>query len=145
MIAAEFRAAGLALFGPGWPAKMAAWLKVNPRTVRRWADGEAPIPMKIEAALNVRPRIAREYPDEWLVAAAGQEEDTREYIVHLAPPRFIARFGEAAAAEGLVISLADEEVFDFSWIDPQPAEDELRLLARQMQIAIDDYSAVDFE
>lgn len=37
-------AAGLALYGPGWRAALAAELDVDPRRVRRWADGTAPLP-----------------------------------------------------------------------------------------------------
>lgn len=37
-------AAGLALYGPGWRAALAAELDVDPRRVRRWANGTAPLP-----------------------------------------------------------------------------------------------------
>ena len=43
---------GIILFGSGWQTHMAAALKVNPRTVRRWTIGEFPIPYAAELALR---------------------------------------------------------------------------------------------
>lgn len=138
MTASELKAVGIALFGEGWQSKLARTLGVAPRTVRRWAAGTVPIPGTIDLALGAKSRIAPDYPDEWLVAADPDEE--REYIIHLAPPRFIARLGDGGARSGLVMSLSEGDLFDFSWIDPQPGEEELRRLLKGAQRAVDIYS-----
>jgi len=51
----EFKAICHLLFGDAhsWGAEEAAnWLDVNPRTVRRWAAGEMPVPAGVQALLR---------------------------------------------------------------------------------------------
>lgn len=134
----ELRAICIARFGEGWQSKLARHLGVNPRTVRRWASGEIEVPPAAQAALGAAPHIAKDYPDEWLIAADPNED--REYMIHLAPPRFVARIGDGDASRGLVLSLREEDLFDFTWVDPQPGEEELQRLVKAAQKTIDMYS-----
>lgn len=46
------------LFGTGWQSKLARHIETNPRTVRRWASGEIPVPpvviMYLELAITAK-------------------------------------------------------------------------------------------
>jgi len=132
----EFRAICIARFGEGWQTKLALSLGVNPRTVRRWSSGDVPIPPAVAAQLGARPAIAQGYPDEWLIAADPDEQ--REYVIHLASPRFIGMILDEEMAEGVTLALRDEIVGRITWIDPPPAD--LLPLLRSLQKAIDIYS-----
>ncbi len=133
----EFRAVCIARFRENWQTKLARSLGVNPRTVRRWASGEVPIPPTVAAHLGARPAIAREYPDEWLMASDPDEE--REYVIHLATPRFVGMIVEDQdLSEGTTLSLRDETVSRITWIDPPPAD--LLPIIRSLQKAMDGYS-----
>lgn len=46
------KAAGAALFGPRWPAELAAALGISDRTLRRWAAGQADIPAGIAGEIE---------------------------------------------------------------------------------------------
>lgn len=48
----EFNAAAAELMGRGWQTRLANALGVNPRTVRRWASGEIPVPPWVRVALK---------------------------------------------------------------------------------------------
>lgn len=99
MTADEFTAAAIALLRTtvGWQSKIARRLGIESRTVRRWLHDGA-IPLWAEARLKELMGGTAPVPfprDEWVlgdgVSAAGQH---REYIVHTAPPRFVARVVE---------------------------------------------------
>lgn len=133
---AEFRARGLARYGNGWQSKLARDLDVNPRTVRRWAAGDVSVPLNVQMHLGGNPPIARDYPDEWLVASDPNEE--REYVIHLAPPRFVGLIDDPdTPGDGVVLALRDEAVSSITWIDPPPPD--LLALLRSLQRAIDRY------
>lgn len=134
----EFRAICVARFGDGWQSKLAAVLRVNPRTVRRWAAGAVPIPTAVVAFLGAAPAIARDYPDEWLIAADADE--TREYVVHLSPPRFVGMVLDPdSISDGVTISVGDEVIGEISWIDPAPKE--FGEMIRSLRAAMDLYWA----
>lgn len=128
----EFRALGLALFGPGWQTEMARRLDVLPRTVRRWAAGDTPVPDWVPLELGVT-RDAANWPrDEW-VLGFGDETDLA-YIMHTREPRFIARVvpeGEAADLGGVTTSFDGGEIRECVWLDPCPPESELVSLMRE--------------
>ncbi len=50
----ELKETCLEQFGAGWQSKLARFLEVNPRTVRRWAAGEWPVPTKVALLLALR-------------------------------------------------------------------------------------------
>lgn len=142
MTAGEFTAASIALLrsSVGWQTAIARRLGIESRTVRRWlAAGEAPewVGEKLRALMGGSGRGP--FPrDEWM-AGDGVTADgrAREYIVHLAPPRFVARVvaiddsGLPEAAEepadvltGIVYSAAEGTLLcEIDWIDqPRPGE-----------------------
>ena len=43
---------GMILFGVGWQTHMAKAVHASPRTVRRWAVGEFPVPYRVELELR---------------------------------------------------------------------------------------------
>jgi hypothetical protein len=136
MTVEEFCAICIARFGEGWQTKLAHSLGVNARTVRRWAAGEVPVPPPVAAQLGARPAIAQEYPDEWLIASDADEQ--REYVIHLATPRFVGMILDEEIAEGITLELRDEIVGRITWIDPPPAD--LLPLLRSLQKAMNIYS-----
>jgi hypothetical protein len=62
----ELRSISNSLFGPRWQTSLARFLKhddgkhVNPRTVRRWAKGDLPVPAAV--ALLLRAELERRAP-----------------------------------------------------------------------------------
>jgi hypothetical protein len=46
------REAGEALFGPQWQTALSRDLEVNDRTIRRWANGQNPVPDGLAADLR---------------------------------------------------------------------------------------------
>lgn len=137
MTPAELSAICIARYGEHWQTKLAHSLGINPRTVRRWASGDVSVPPAVAAQLGARPAIAQDYPDDWLVASDPDEE--REYVIHLACPRFIGMIlAEDEIVEGTTFALRDETIGHITWIDPPPA-DPLSLL-RSLQKAVDRYS-----
>lgn len=48
----ELRTIGERLWGYGWQSALARAFGVNPRTVRRWAAGDSPVPDDIAASLR---------------------------------------------------------------------------------------------
>lgn len=53
MSPADLRAAGEALHGERWQSPLAEALAVNRRTIKRWVDGDWPIPDAITAEIAV--------------------------------------------------------------------------------------------
>ncbi|KMO43138.1 hypothetical protein VQ03_09335 [Methylobacterium tarhaniae] len=58
MTGEELHALGTRVWGHGYQARIAAGLKVDVRTVRRWTKGESPVPAG--AAAEVRALVAEE-------------------------------------------------------------------------------------
>lgn len=114
MTSDEFTAASIALLrsAVGWQSAIARRLAVDSRTIRRWlSDNESPdwadkklAEMMGAAEISPWPR------DEWVlgdgVTADGR---VREYIIHLAPPRFVAR---VVACDDAGLPMPDEEPAD---------------------------------
>ena len=96
MTADEFTAASIAILrtSVGWQTKIADRLGVNRRTVVRWlAAGETPPDIDAKLAELMGARDLSPWPrDEWIIGdALGGDGKRREYIVHTAAPRFVAR------------------------------------------------------
>jgi hypothetical protein len=76
----------------------------------------------------------------WLIA-----EDTageRQFMVHTAPPRFIAEICDHAQLAPFVYSLATgQELAWFAWIDHPPTDEALNELLAQAELAITVYDA----
>jgi hypothetical protein len=51
MTPATFRLVGQTLYGPSWRAVLADALGVSERTIRRWSNGEFPIPEHVAGEL----------------------------------------------------------------------------------------------
>lgn len=96
MTADEFATTSIALLGTavGWQSAIARRLNVSSRNVRRWLE-EDQIPEwvdgKFAEILGATDRTP--WPrDEWVVGDGVTADGTsREYIIHLAAPRFVAR------------------------------------------------------
>lgn len=99
MTADEFTRAAIALLrtAVGWQSAIARRLGVESRTVRRWlADGATP-PWVDENLAELMGGVGPgPWPrDEWLIGVAiGADSRSRNYVVHLQPPRFAARIVE---------------------------------------------------
>jgi hypothetical protein len=126
----EFRAAALAMFGPGWQTRMAKWLRVNPRTVRRWASGEVVVPGYVLNLMHIPfGGVGPESIPEWLFGTAlGTGE--REWVIHARPPRFIAEIADADdLVGGFSYEIAQGDQFcRFLWLDPEPPRPVLHVL-----------------
>lgn len=114
MNAKEFTAASIAFLGTtiGWRSAIARRLKVGDRTVRRWLEDDK-TPDWVDGKLSEMMGATEISPwprDEWVlgdgVTADGRQ---REYIVHLAPPRFVARIVEC---DDTGLPMPDEEPAD---------------------------------
>jgi hypothetical protein len=140
MTSDEFAAAAIALLrsAVGWQTAISKSLGVDSRTVRRWLkDNETPLWVDARLAELMGAREISPWPrDEWLIGDGVTEDGRlREYIVHLMPPRFVARIvscdgnGLPDASEqpadvlsGVVYAANPETVLcEIDWIDEAPA------------------------
>lgn len=99
MTADEFSADAIALLrsAVGWQSAIARRLGVDSRTVRRWlAAGETPPWVDGRLAGMMGATESAPWPrDEWVIGdGVTADGRSREYIVHLQPPRFAARIVE---------------------------------------------------
>lgn len=136
MDAQKFTSTSIALLRSaiGWQSAIARRLGVESRTVRRWlAADETPewVDAKFAELIGVTD-IAPWPRDEWLIGdAPGPEGRRREYIMHLQPPRFVARIvvcdddGEPIEAEhpadvisGVVYQSGGTLLCEIDWIEP---------------------------
>lgn len=143
MDARDFERAAVAALGTttGWQSRIARRLAVEPRTVRRWiAAGEAPewVGEKLASLVGARESSDPWPRDEWLIGESGGAGRRREYIVHLQPPRFVARVvivdddglplpeeEPADVLSGVVYASGDSVLCEIAWIDPVPSAGEL--------------------
>ena len=136
----EFRTASVALLGSvvGWQSAIARRLGVDSRTVRRWLAVDGPLPEWVgEKLAELMGGVAPgPWPrDEWVVGdAVGADGRRREYVVHLAPPRFVARVvaldpdGQpeqpeepADVSSGVCYAVDDATLLcEIDWIDTPP-------------------------
>ena len=126
----EFRAAALAMFGPGWQTRMAKWLRVNPRTVRRWASGEVDVPGYVLNLMHIPfEGLGAESIPEWLFGIAHGTGD-REWVIHTRAPRFVAEIADTDdLVEGFSYEIAEGDQFcRFLWLDPEPPRPALDVL-----------------
>ena len=153
MTSAELAAMCLAIWGHKWQNALARALKINDRTVRRWASGDVPIPESVERdirrILGADDPIEKHWPrDEWIMQ---REEGRRVYVVHTLAPRFIARAvecdedgvplleeGEADVLTGVVYASGDFMLCEIAWIDAPPGTNEIRLIMDQAADALED-------
>lgn len=143
MTAAELQTAAIAILGSavGWQTRIARRLGVSDRQVRRWlAAGRIPDWVEDRIAELMGGIERSPWPrDEWII---GDGRDGREYIVHTAPPRFVARIvavdgdgnpepGEEPAdvISGTVYAIDDATVIcEIEWIDKPRAGEVTQLL-----------------
>lgn len=137
MDAKKFQATSIALLrtAVGWQSAIARRLEVESRTVRRWLQsGSTPewVDGKLAEMIGVT-AIAPWPRDEWLVGdgISPDGQAKREYIMHMQPPRFIARIvacdeagipdaseHPADAASGTVFQANEETLLcEIEWID----------------------------
>jgi hypothetical protein len=136
------------IFGSHWQTALAKHLKINPRTVRRWAAGDFPIPDQIAAELRVlATQGSIPDQDEWIIGQCP--EGVREYLVHLTVPRFIARIminededsGGMADARHAHATAGGETIVITQWIDPPPQSGaRISDLFAEAERVIDDYT-----
>ncbi|MDA8232783.1 MAG: hypothetical protein M0006_15740 [Magnetospirillum sp.] len=96
MTAEEFTSASIALLrsAVGWQSAIAGRLNIESRHVRRWLkDGFTPSWVDEKLADMMGARDISPWPrDEWVVGdGVTRDGRRREHIVHLMPPRFVAR------------------------------------------------------
>lgn len=138
----EFQAAAIAILrsAVGWQSAIARRLGVDSRQVRRWlAAGETPSRVDEKLAEMMGGLAAGPWPrDEWMIGdGVTADGRAREYVVHLAPPRFVARIvatdhdgaplpqEEPADVLSGVVYAADDETLlcEVEWIDvPDPGQ-----------------------
>lgn len=143
----QFQATAIAILrsAVGWQSAIARRLGVEPRTVRRWIASDD-FPPDIEARLGtlIGDGDISPWPrDEWLVGdALGGDGQRREYVMHLRPPRFVARVvaidedGDPEADElpadivsGVVYQADQETVLcEIDWIDDVPPGERVKWL-----------------
>lgn len=147
MTPSTFKALSIALVrsAVGWQTKIAGKLDVETRTVRRWLKaGKIPdwAEQKIEALTGAS--CQSPWPrDEWVTGDTfGADGKRREYLVHLQPPRFIARIvacdettGEVDKSEhpadvvsGTVYTSDGYILSEFTWIDEPKSGEVVKLL-----------------
>lgn len=167
MNAAEFQAAAVAILGTaiGWQSKIARRMPsrdgthVSDRQVRRWIAADD-IPEWAEDELRRLMLGPERLPwprDEWLVGdARGDDGAMREYIMHMQPPRFIARVVEcdddgeplpehepADVLSGNVYAAGETTVLcEISWID-EPKAGEIVQLLEAAADALDEMADTD--
>lgn len=96
MTADDFTTASIALLrsAVGWQSAIAKRLAIEPRTVERWLKARK-TPEWVDAKLAelMGGISASPWPrDEWMIGdGVTADGRVREYIVHLMPPRFVAR------------------------------------------------------
>lgn len=138
MNADQFQAASIALLrsAVGWQSAIARRLEVDRKTVQRWLKAGAAPPWVDEkfAEWTGQTDIAPWPRDEWIVGEAiGGDGKRREYVVHVQPPRFVARVvavddagaplpeeEPADVLSGVVYSSADYLLCEIEWIEPVP-------------------------
>lgn len=120
--------------------EMARRLGMNPRHLRRMASGEQPISPSLAAEIHALFGAGEEpspyYPrDRWIVGE-GPPPERREYVIHTAVPRFIARVvavdeftGQpepdeepADLTSGIVYGCGEARLCEIQWIDPAPSD-----------------------
>lgn len=135
----EFTATAIAILrsAVGWQTAIGRRLGVEPRTVRRWlASGGFPPDIEARLGALIGAGDISPWPrDEWVTGdTLGGDGQRREYIVHLQPPRFVARIvaidddGEPEVDEepadivsGTVYQAGPETVLcEIDWIDDVP-------------------------
>ena len=140
----ELQTAAIAILGSavGWQTRIARRLDVSDRQVRRWlAAGRTPDWVDDRIADLMGGIDRSPWPrDEWIIGDGVAS--AREYIVHTAPPRFIARIvacdadgrpepGEQPAdlVSGAVYAIDEATVLcEVEWIDKPRAGEVTQLL-----------------
>lgn len=144
----DFTSASIALLrsAVGWQSAIARRLGVGDRTVRRWlAAGETPAWAGEKLIALMGGTAPGPFPrDEWAIGDGASDaigdalrpDRRREYIVHLAPPRFAARIvsvdddGRPTADEipadvvsGIVYASDEMVLCEIAWFDrPDPGQ-----------------------
>jgi hypothetical protein len=164
MTADKFTAAAIALLRTtvGWQSAIARRLNVDSRNVRRWIqDGKTPDWVDGKLAEMMGAAEIRPWPrDEWVLGdGVTADGHRREYIVHLAAPRFVARVvmcddeglpmpdEEPANVVSGTVYVADASDFDrqtilceIEWID-EVSPGQITQLLEAAADAIDEMSA----
>lgn len=147
MTSDEFRAAAIALLKSsiGWQSAIAQRLNIDSRAVRRWLkEGVTPAWVDERLLELMGARELSPWPrDEWVIGdALTGDGRPREYIMHIAPPRFVARIvevdesGHPAKGEqpadviaGTVYNVDDSTLLcEIDWIEQPPAGQITQLL-----------------
>ncbi|TVQ29014.1 MAG: hypothetical protein EA356_17740 [Geminicoccaceae bacterium] len=128
-----------------WVEGIARKLGVDATTVQGWLE-EDRLPDWIErrlADLIIGRRERPELPDDAWIVGTSPTEPERRYLVHLHPPRFVARIVSGseprpagARRHGQSWRIDDGRVLDdVVWIDPPPGNDTDRLMMRAVEVA----------
>lgn len=167
MNAIEFEASAISILGTavGWQSKIARRIPsrdgkhVSIRQVQRWIEADNIPEWAEREILRLMGGTERSpFPrDEWVVGdGVSGDGRRREYIVHLAEPRFVARIvatdedGQPLAEEypadvlsGIVYAADDETVFcEIEWWD-QPKAGHITLLMESAADVLDAIADMD--
>lgn len=120
-------------------SEFARRVPISYRNLTRMLAGTAPILPRTAASISrmfgAGEAAPSEWPrDEWIVGE-GPPPDRREYLIHTAPPRFIARVvaldvitdepepdEDPVGLAGVVYDSGDSRLCKFVWIDPAPTD-----------------------
>jgi hypothetical protein len=144
---ADFRFFAVQIVGTdtGWIDAIARKLDVDTVTVRGWLETDR-LPDWIEsrlAELIIGGPSAAGLPDDAWIIGNGATEPARRYVVHLHPPRFVARIANGQESKVRARGhhrqsgrIGDATVVDdVVWIDPPPKERVDRLLRQAAEVA----------
>jgi transcriptional regulator with XRE-family HTH domain len=138
MTATELRA--LILASGLTNSEFARRLGLAPRSMRRMLSGETPILPRTEAAIRRMLGVGDATPDAWprdeWIVGEGPPPTRREYLIHTAAPRFIARVvamdtltdqpepdeEPADTMTGVTYAAGDSLICEITWIDPPPSD-----------------------
>lgn len=163
MNAADFQRASIAILGSalGWQSAIARRLGIESRAVRRWMQiGEVPAWVEDRLAEMIGSQEISPWPrDEWIIGdGVTGTHHRREYIIHTAPPRFIARVVACDEDDGTpdpdempadvtsgTVYAADPwtALCEIEWIDPVPGPGEITRLMEAAADAIERQAAAD--
>lgn len=102
----------------GWQTAIARRLGVSPRSVRRWLVLDSVPNAKAARLRELAENAGAAWPeDEWLMAFGFSQPHQRPYIIHVQPPRFVARIMMHGPEEKRI---AEEMIW---WMDEIPHQE----------------------
>ncbi len=126
------------MFGSGWQTRLARFLGVNTRTVRRWALGEYPVPAWVLDKLKIPAGYPETDTPEWIVGCSAGYGD-REWLIHTTAPQFVAEVVDIYDwVSGWSYDLGNgDQLCRFQWTSSRPEPAELSKLMAAARSALE--------